>query len=97
MAAVFVAQPLLPHSSPFYSIENMPNSNLPHDKSSSGAVIAQEDRNGKTRWLMRSSDGQFYLRDSDDNTELLSPEDAEKVYGEMPDKRGSFDKVFNKT
>ena len=72
----------------------MADANLPHDSSHSDAVLAQGEENGKTRWLMRANDGQFYLRDSDDNTELLSPEDAERVYGELPDKRGDFEEVF---
>jgi hypothetical protein len=45
-------------------------------------------------WLMRSNDGQFYLRDSDDNTELLNPEDAEKVYGELSNKHVAFEEAF---
>ena len=69
----------------------------PHDGSSSDAVIAQGNRDGQTRWLMRSNDGQFYLRDSDDNTELLNPEDAEKVYHELPDKRAAFEGVFRES
>ena len=75
----------------------MANASSPHDRSSSDAVIAQGDRDGQTRWLMRSNDGQFYLRDSDDNTELLSPEDAEKLYHELPDKRADFEKVFKES
>lgn len=73
----------------------MADPNLPHDKSNSDTVVAQEEKGGKTRWLMRANDGQFYLRDSDDNTEMLNPEDAERVYGELPDKRVDFDKVFD--
>lgn len=69
----------------------MTNANLPHDQSNSDVVIAQD---GETRWLMRSNDGQFYLRDSDDNTELMNPEDAEKLYHELPDKRVDAERAF---
>ena len=72
----------------------MADANLPHDRSHSDAVLAQGEEDGKTCWLMRANDGQFYLRDSDDNTQLLSPEDAERVYGELPDKRGDFEGAF---
>lgn len=72
----------------------MTDANLPHDKSNSDLVIAQEERGGKTRWLMRANDGQFYLRDSDDHTEMLNPEDAERIYGELSDKRLEFEEAF---
>jgi hypothetical protein len=70
----------------------MTDANLAQD--TGDTVIAQEDGGGKTRWLMRSNDGQFYLRDSDDNTELLNPEDAEKVYGELSNKHVAFEEAF---
>jgi translation elongation factor EF-Tu-like GTPase len=76
---------------------SMANANLPHDKSNSDVVIAQGEREGKTLWLMRANDGQFYLRDSDENTEMLSPEDAEEVYDELPDRRVDFDSAFKES